>query len=354
MTGNALEQLLIEQIAAAGPLRFSEYVDEALYNPTYGFYATHGRAGRRGDFITSPEVGPLFGACIARYLDAVWVELGQPAEFVVVEGGAGPGTLARSILAAEPDCGAALRYIAVETSAHQRADHPAGIESVASLPSGPFHVVLANELLDNLPFEIAERTETGWSDVWVAQSEGVFVEQLAPMSPVPDWLPTEAPVGARVPLVRTAVQWCTDAAAQIEGGRMLLFDYASPTDAIVADPDGDWIRTYRNNERGGKPLDAPGSQDITAQIPIEQIRLVRGDALTTITQAEFLVQHGIEGLVEEGRAIWQERAHLGDLAAMKARSRISESESLIDMTGLGAFVAFEWAIAGFSPGGPKP
>ena len=61
-----------------------------------------GRAGRRGDFITSPEVGPLFGAVVARALDAWWAEAGEPDVFTVVEAGAGPGTLARSVLAAAP------------------------------------------------------------------------------------------------------------------------------------------------------------------------------------------------------------------------------------------------------------
>ena len=75
----------------------------ALYGAE-GFYtkADGGSAGRRGDFITSPEVGPLFGAVIARYLDAEWKRIGRPDVFTVVDAGAGPGTLARSVLAARP------------------------------------------------------------------------------------------------------------------------------------------------------------------------------------------------------------------------------------------------------------
>ena len=75
-----------------------------------------GRAGRRGDFITSAEVGPLFGAVVARALDAWWDELGSPDPFVVVDAGAGVGTLARAVLAAGPACAAALRYVLVERS----------------------------------------------------------------------------------------------------------------------------------------------------------------------------------------------------------------------------------------------
>ena len=78
-------------------------MDAALYGDG-GFYRTGGRAGRRGDFITSPEVGPLFGLCVGRAIDGAWDRLGRPARFPVVEHGAGPGTLARGVLAAPLAC----------------------------------------------------------------------------------------------------------------------------------------------------------------------------------------------------------------------------------------------------------
>src|SRR4051794_6525789 len=138
---------------AGGLLRFDEYVDLALYGE-HGFYNAGGQAGRRGgDFLTSPEVGPLFGAVLARAIDGWWRRLGEPDDFTVVDAGAGPGTLARTILAAEPAC--APRYVTVEVSAVQRAQHPNGAEALAELPTGITGVVLANELLDNLPFRLA-------------------------------------------------------------------------------------------------------------------------------------------------------------------------------------------------------
>jgi SAM-dependent MidA family methyltransferase len=92
---------LARELAGSGRLTFAEYVESALYDPDDGFYATGGRAGR-GDFLTSPEVGPLFGALVGRALDAVWGALGRPDPFVVVEVGAGPGTLARTVRVGEP------------------------------------------------------------------------------------------------------------------------------------------------------------------------------------------------------------------------------------------------------------
>ncbi len=92
----------------------------ALYGDD-GFYARRGEAGRRGDFITSPEVGPLFAAVLARALDAWWKEMGSPESFTVMEVGAGPGTLARGLIAAQPECSKVWTYVAVEISEQQRA-----------------------------------------------------------------------------------------------------------------------------------------------------------------------------------------------------------------------------------------
>ena len=152
----SLAAQLVERIRRGGPIPVSEFVDAALYDPRDGFYMSGGRAGRAGDFLTAPEVGPLFGAVIARAIDEWWSDMGSPDPFVVVDMGAGPGTLARSVLAAGPQVlrAGALRWAAVEHSSAQRALHPeaAVVTSLDRPPTvtGPV-VVLANEVLDNAP-----------------------------------------------------------------------------------------------------------------------------------------------------------------------------------------------------------
>ena len=66
--------------ADASPVPFDRFMADALYGPN-GFYSSGGRAGRRGDFITSPEVGPLFGAVVARFVRHEWTRLGRPLAF---------------------------------------------------------------------------------------------------------------------------------------------------------------------------------------------------------------------------------------------------------------------------------
>ena len=142
--------------------------------------------------------------CVARYLDDQWDVLDHVEPFTVVDAGAGPGTLARTILAARPRCAGALRYIAVETSARQRALHPTEVESRPDVPDGPLDgVIVANELLDNLPFRLCV-FDGGWREAFVTvAADGAFAEVLtAPLDPPPAVLPASPPHGSRAPLAR--------------------------------------------------------------------------------------------------------------------------------------------------------
>lgn len=348
-----LERQLVSHLEVHGPIGFDAFQANALYAPGVGFYAAGGGAGRRRDFLTSPEVGPLFGAVIARALDAWWAEAGSPARFPVVEAGAGPGTLARTVLAAEPRCAAALELVLVEVGEVQWATHPPAVTSRADLPSpgelgpGPV-VVLGNELLDNLPVALVERTDDGWAEVQVGAADGHLVEVLVGFGGEQaawcDLRAPGAPVGARLPVQAEAVAWLRGALALAgPGGRVVAIDYARPTTAdLAALPQEAWLRTYAGHGRASSPLDAPGSCDITCDVAVDQLALAAAPDLVR-TQAAFLRAHGIEDLVAEGRARWAELGGLaGGVPAIAARSRVTEAEALLDPDGLGAFTVLEW------------
>ncbi len=327
------------------PVPFDEFMREALYGED-GFYTRPdgGHAGRRGDFLTSPEVGPLFGAVIAKYLDAEWIRIGRPDTFTVVDAGAGPGTLARSIMAAGPECLDALDYVAVEVSGPQRERHPDGVTSQAVMPTDLIDgVIIANELLDNLPFRLAV-FDSGWREAYVSIDDaGARSEMLSgPFDPPPAQLLPSATLGARVPLVEQAAKFVEDTRQLLRTGSLLVIDYGVPLTAELAlRPWRDWLRTYRGNERGDHYLAAPGSQDITTDIPFDQ--LPEADAMRT--QAQFLQRWGIDELVAEGKRVWEAQAARPGLEAMKMRSRISEAEALLDPSGLGNFLVAEWRAA---------
>ncbi len=330
------------EISARGPIRFDRFLELALYGP-HGFYTDGGRAGRRGgDFITSPEVGPLFGAVLARAVDAWWDELGRPDTFTFAEVGAGPGTLARSLLAAAPECAraGALRYVAVETSAAQRAHHTDGVTSLGDLPDELGDaVVFANELLDNLPFRLLV-FDDGWREAHVATDrDGRLVERLGGRLDGPPWLPATAQLGSRVPWQEAATAWVDDARRRVTRGRVVTIDYVTPLTVTLAnEPWRQWLRTYRRHERGGHYLADAGGQDVTAQVALDQLPVP--DAVRS--QAQFLQRWGIDDLVDEGRRVWAEQAAAPTLGAMAMRSRVREAEALLDPRGLGGFTVVEW------------
>lgn len=369
-----------------GPLPLDRVLDRALYDADAGFYEAGGRAGgRHGDFLTSPEVGGLFGAVVARALDTWWRAMGSPDPYVVIEAGAGPGTLCRTVLAAGPACAPALRYVLVERSAAQRRLHATKLRledptlafapvdpdteaPVAGAPVGPICVslaelprvagpvvVLANELLDNLPFGLAERVAGGWAEVRVdldpaAEVGGAdaLVERLVPAAAervaLLDRLAPTAVVGARVPLQDAASAWLRDASA-VAGprGRVVAIDYAATMADLAGRAQDEWLRTYRGHARGGAPLDDVGGQDVTCEVAIDQLSLVRPPT-SDASQADWLRSHGIDDLVVDARRVWAERAHIGDLAALTARSRVSEADALLDPAGLGGFRVLEWDV----------
>ncbi|MFN8034988.1 MAG: class I SAM-dependent methyltransferase [Acidimicrobiia bacterium] len=323
-------------------------------------------------------MGPLFGMVVARALDRWWSAIDEPDPFVVIEAGAGNGRLAREVLRAGPVCAPALRYLLVERSDALRAEQrehlliepledvlgPATpteqeegarpvtgvgpiVGSIDELPAVTIDgVVLANELLDNLPFEIVERGRDGWLEVRVGAEGDRFCEVLVD---APEGLVAEAdalveglavPVGVRLPIQRAAQAWITGVAARLHRGFVAVMDYGADAAAFVGERRAGWLRTYRAHARGSGPLDDPGSQDITADVVLEPVRAAATRAGLVAawegTQAGWLHDHGIDDLVEEGRRTWERHAAVGDLDALAARSRVSEAAALTDPAGLGA------------------
>src|SRR4051812_15061864 len=333
-------------------------MDAALYGEG-GFFAS-GQGARR-DFVTSPEVGSLFGACVGRALDEYWHALDEPDPFLVVEAGAGTGRLAREILRAEPTCLPALRYVLVERAEHLRAEQRTRVPldppdealgpfvrargedaAIPVLGAGPvvasidelpaLHarsaVVLANELLDNLPFGIAEWDGNEWLEVRVGFAGDRFVEITVPL---PDPPTVEVPAGTRVPLARGLRAWFAEVDHVMQHGLVLLIDYMTDEPALR-------LRTYRGHTVGADALDEPGTRDITADVVVDQLLAAAGPftVVTDTTQAAWLRDLGIEDLADAGAAAWRAGVHRGDLTALAGRSHVHEAEILTDPGGLGA------------------
>ncbi len=377
--GTDAARQLRELIRRAGPVTFAEFQQHAVD----GFFAAGRGAGRAGrDFVTSPETGSLFGALVARALDDAWRRLDEPDPFVFVDAGGGRGRLVADVLRARPACAPALRAVLVERSAALRdeartllelepadaalgpfaqdaVDEPAEplprtgpvVTALAELPTIPLTgVVVANELLDNLPVRLVERRDDHWLEVRVGLGpEDRFVEWLLDAPPdlgaLADELVDDAPVrsGDRLPIPVSVADWLAGVAATLARGELWIIDYADETAGLLArgptGPHG-WLRTYRSHARGTSPLDAPGEQDITGDVPLPWVRraatrsgfTVRAETL----QVDWLRGLGLDDLVAAGRSSWAAGAARGDLDAIRGRSAELEGAALTDPDGLGA------------------
>jgi len=167
-----------------------------------------------------------------------------------------------------------------------------------------------------------------------------FDNDLAARAP----LPARANHGARAPIQDAAAAWLRNALDVVERGRVLVFDYTSPTTAALAlRPWREWLRTYRNHERGEHYLAAAGHQDITADVALDQLLARAGEPDAVRPQQQFLRRWGIDELVAEGQDYWNEHAGRPGVQALLMRSRVREAEALLDPAGLGGFTAIEYA-----------
>ncbi len=323
-------------------MAYADVIEVALYHPQHGFYTSGGMAGRRGDFITSPEVGPLFGHVVANALDAEWDRLGQPEFFTVVDYGAGPGTLARSVAAASPRCESSMRYLAIERSARQRELHPSGVISADSLTAELLGdelvgVVVANELLDNLAFAPVVRTENGLRYVEVSIDDDGSLTSVASSRVLEDDV-FDDDVAAAV-VQNEAAMWLRHVTESMSAGRVLVMDYCRLSSNDVE------IRTFASHGMAGDPLSALGTKDITVDVDLEQLQRTVTPATQIMSQSSWLKSHGLDRLVSEGRSMWDAGASTGSLAALKARSRVREAEALTEVGGLGGFTVAEWVVS---------
>ena len=161
----SLQQWIIHEIAQKGGwISFAHYMSLALYTPLLGYYSGgSSKLGKEGDFITAPEITPLFGAALANPVSEL---LAQTAP-QIMEFGAGSGALARDLLLELKRKGTVVeRYIIVELSGELRARQEAclrdfsQVEWINALPSSFSGVVLGNEVLDAMPVQLVTKTET--------------------------------------------------------------------------------------------------------------------------------------------------------------------------------------------------
>ena len=194
MAASSLAALIRAEAESRGRLTFAEFMAMALYHPAAGYYTRSGRVGEGGDFYTSPAAHPAFGALLCAQLWRMWQWLGCPSRFTTVELGAGDGLLARDVCSyadrLSPQFAAALSYVAVDVRRPSGPSQPSDqVQPIVSdrLPlRGVIGCIIANELLDALPFHRFRIIEGALQEVYVVpDSEGGLAEELGePSTPL--------------------------------------------------------------------------------------------------------------------------------------------------------------------------
>lgn len=335
-----LEEQLRERIRNGGPITFHEYMKTALYDPQLGYYASRVPGG---DYLTSPELTPRFGALVATALQSARNGLGEGG-FVVTEVGGGSGELAASVAAAFEG---PLVWRFVEPMPRIRAMQSERLAGSAisarwiteiGLVDPAAGAVLVNEVIDNLPVHLFEVADGEAAEVFVGWDGLRFVE--TPASPSVD--APEIHRAASLLEDGDRFEWCPDissfardAGRALERGYLFVFDYGdTEPDVWTRRPSGTVV-TYASGELGTDPLVGPGTRDITAHVDFTALHSalesagLRVEKLTT--QREFLTSLGAreeaEALrdaerraLDEGRSsdavtIMSERGRLGALTA---------------------------------------
>jgi SAM-dependent MidA family methyltransferase len=320
----ALVARIRDEIRAGGPMPFARFMELALYDPDGGYYrAADARPGRGGDFLTAPELHPIFGETLSMGLHEIWERLGRPAPFTIRERGAGTGALAAAVLGAvdDPAFRAAIRYQAVEVDPRRLAaftEHlvAAGYgDAVAAADDLPFEgVVIANEVLDALPVHRVRRRSAGLRELAVdIDADDALVEvEIEPTTPALAARLADEGIeladGQTAEVYLAIDAWVADAAAPLARGVLLLIDYGAPA-AELYDPvrrRAGTLRAYLRHQVHDDPYRHVGRQDLTAHVDVTAVeRAAHAAGLSTIgitTQAEALMGLGIEDRLQAVQA----------------------------------------------------
>jgi len=309
-----------EMAAAAGAIPFSRFMELCLYAPGMGYYSAGRRKfGAGGDFVTAPEISPLFGRALATAVAPLLTSM-EGSE--ILEFGAGSGRLAIDLLGELERLGCLpARYLILERSADLKLRQqqaigeqlPQLLERVAwidSLPASGFRgVMLANEVLDAMSVERFRWDGERAALFHVGSEADAFVWQLADNSETPDRLAgcldgLDLAAGYESEINTSLQPWMRSVSESLQQGMLLLIDYGYPQhEYFHAQRSSGTLMCHYRHHAHTDPLLWPGLQDITAHVDftaVAEAAVAAGLAVAGYTtQAWFLLDCGLEELLQQ-------------------------------------------------------
>lgn len=340
-----------------GWLPFDAFMQAALYAPGLGYYTNGlrkfgfgvGEAAQPSDFVTAPELSPLFGRALARQVAQALAHTGVQE---VWEFGAGSGALAAQLLQALDEAGVALRrYVIVDVSGELRerqaqrlAAYGERVQWVQTLPDAVHAVVLGNEVLDAMPVKLLQRRQGVWHERGVvrAGSQWAWEDRATDLRP-----PVEVEGGQDylTEIHPQALDFVRAVSARLKRGAAFFLDYGFPEHEYYhPQRDMGTLMCHRAHRSDPDPLSEVGLKDITAHVDFTGIALAAQDAgqqvLGYTSQARFLMNCGILQDMEQ--------------APLALRANAQKLLAEHEMGELFKVLAFgpgaEWAPMGFAQG----
>ncbi|HZP91206.1 MAG TPA: SAM-dependent methyltransferase [Actinomycetota bacterium] len=347
---------IVDAIRERGPISFAEFMELALYGPG-GFYE-RSPIGDDGHFVTSPHVHPVFAELVLRAVAELGDHLGRPNPLPVVEVGAGDGTLAGGLLRLAAERHLPISYTAVERSPGARErllalgepspDLRGRLADVESLEGA---VVIANELLDNLPFRRVRAASDGLVEVRVGVRGDRLVEVERPFD---DQLESLAPAlrpGEEAVVPVGALAFVDELASVLRRGYALLIDYGS----MKGEGSAGEVHGYRRHAVLENVLAEPGSSDVTAGVELAAVA-ARAAAAGLVVHGSVRQRAALTALgfgawseLQRGRQVRLMAEGSGSLAARIFQGR-SRASLLVDPAALGS----HWWLLLSTPSLPAP
>ncbi|MDR0532509.1 MAG: SAM-dependent methyltransferase [Verrucomicrobiales bacterium] len=314
MHSKTLEQLLVDKIAVSGSIPFSEFMENCLYHPQFGYYSSGRKVvGRDGDFYTSVSTGELFGRLLADGFYQVWEQLGKPERWQIVEQGANRGDLASDVLARlrelDEQAWQAVEYVMVEPfpalrklqretlTAKGLADQLRQVSSLAELPEKSVRgVFFSNELPDAFPVRCVKFFDGEWHEMRVVRDANRQVfdwrevpcdEELLALIAEFDIPALEGYCAEVSPLT---ARWMGEVASRLAAGLMVTVDYGGLREELyTAERNAGTLRAYRRHHQESDVLASPGEQDLTAHVNFSQ--LITNGERHGLRMREYTDQH---------------------------------------------------------------
>lgn len=322
MPVSALHQLVLDRIAASGPIGVDDYMALALAHPEHGYYRRQDPLGAAGDFTTAPEISQMFGELIGLWCVTVWHMMGAPADVRLVELGPGRGTLMADLLrATSGDKGFHPAVHLVETSPALRARQRQTLagrdvtwhDSVDEVPDGPV-LLVANEFFDALPIRQLQKQDGRWHERRIAAGpDGGLRFVPGPVSDDPQLAAAvaAAPDGAIAETCPAGRAIAAHIGARLagQGGAALIVDYGPALPAA-----GDSLQAVKAHAYHPVLAD-PGDADLTAHVDFLALAAAAAPAAAhgPVPQGEWLQRLGIG--VRAAQLVRANPARMPDLQA---------------------------------------